>query len=152
MKCPYCGSEKDSVVDSRKGEGGKTVRRRRRCENCGKRYNTIERVEFGPIYVVKKNGARVEFDRDKIEQGILRACNKRNIPRERITELADEIDEEICCSGYAEISTDYIGDLILQKLLDFDKVAYIRFASVYKNFGDASEFMRELDRIKRKEK
>lgn len=147
MKCPFCGADKDNVIDSRKVEDGRGVRRRRECEVCGERYTTYERVEKAIIYVIKKNGGRIVYDRSKIESGIIRACNKRPIDLNTINDMVDSIEEEIYSFGTNEVSTDKIGEMILDRLRKIDTVAYIRFASVYKEFKDASEFINELNII-----
>ncbi len=144
MRCPYCKNNDSRVIDSRAAEEGATIRRRRECTSCGKRFTTYEVVEKQPLMVVKQDGRREVFKREKILNGIIRACDKRDISLERITNLANEIERDIRNTMEQEVSTSDIGKLVMNRLKDFDEVAYIRFASVYRKFADISSFMEEL--------
>ena len=148
MKCPYCGAEDTKVIDSRPADN--TIRRRRQCEQCGKRFTTYERVEATPLVVIKKDEVREEFDRSKIERGILRACHKRPVSVDQITALVDEIENELMSSGEKEISSKAIGELVMKKLAGLDDVAYVRFASVYREFKDVETFLREIEKLVKK--
>ena len=145
MKCPFCNAEDTKVIDSRPAEG--TIRRRRQCEKCGKRFTTYERVEIIPLMVIKKDGVREEFDRTKIEKGIFRACHKRPVPVDRITALVDDIENELVASGEKEIPSHVIGEMVMDKLAALDGVAYVRFASVYREFKDVNTFMEEIKKF-----
>ncbi|MBP3781589.1 MAG: transcriptional repressor NrdR [Selenomonas sp.] len=144
MRCPYCKNNDSRVIDSRAAEEGATIRRRRECTSCGKRFTTYEVVEKQPLMVVKQDGRREVFKREKILNGIIRACDKRDISLERITNLTNEIERDIRNTMEQEVSTSDIGKLVMNRLKDFDEVAYIRFASVYRKFADISSFMEEL--------
>ena len=141
MKCPYCKQNDSRVIDSRSADDGATIRRRRECTSCGRRFTTYEVVEKQPLMVVKNDGRREVF---KILNGIIRACDKRDISLEDITNLANEIERDIRNTMEQEVSTADIGKLVMSKLKSFDEVAYIRFASVYRKFADISSFMEEL--------
>jgi transcriptional repressor NrdR len=143
MKCPYCECQDTRVIDSRETDGLDAVRRRRQCVACGKRFTTYERWERPHLRVVKRDGRMEEFDRDKLEAGILRACEKRPIAREAILRVVDEIEEEARRSETDEVPTTEVGAMVLERLKSLDGVAYIRFASVYREFGDVSQFERE---------
>ena len=147
MKCPYCGSLEDKVVDSRSSEDGSFIRRRRLCNNCGERYTTFEKIETIELMVIKKNGTREIFDRDKIRRGVMRACEKRNVTSDQIEGLVKDVEQALVSSMQKEISSEEIGELIMSKLKDIDKVAYVRFASVYREFKDVDTFMDELKKI-----
>ena len=142
MKCPYCGFEDSKVTDSRAMEGG--IRRRRECLSCGQRFSTIERVELAGLLVVKKDGRREEFSRDKILTGIRKACEKRPIPLGTIEALAEEVEAQAYAQGKAEVPASAIGELVMARLRDLDDVAYIRFASVYRAFRDVDDLKEEL--------
>ncbi len=146
MKCPYCGAEDTKVTDSRPSDNN-TIRRRRQCIVCDKRFTTYERVEVIPLVVVKKDGAREEFDRSKIEKGMLRACHKRPVSMEQITRLTDEIENELMSGGEREIPSTVIGELVMSKLKETDDVAYVRFASVYREFKDVKTFVKEIEKM-----
>ena len=148
MKCPYCGAEDTKVTDSRPSDNN-TIRRRRQCVVCDKRFTTYERVEVIPLVVVKKDGAREEFDRSKIEKGMLRACHKRPVSMEQITRLTDEIENELMSGGEREIPSTAIGELVMSKLKETDDVAYVRFASVYREFKDVKTFVKEIEKMDR---
>ncbi|MDR2398934.1 MAG: transcriptional regulator NrdR [Endomicrobium sp.] len=149
MKCPFCGNIHDQVLDSRPVEHMSAVRRRRECSNCKKRYTTFERPEEVTIMIVKSDGRREPFDRKKIWTGIDRACKKRSISVETIDKVVNEIENDIMGEYVMEISSNTIGDKILEKLWDIDLVAYVRFASVYRKFGDIDTFMQELKKLKK---
>lgn len=148
MKCPYCANLDTKVVDSRLTDANDSVRRRRECEKCGKRFTTYERIETKPIAVIKKDNTREPFDRNKILSGLIRACIKRNISVETLNELVDDIESEILSLPGSEIQSRELGNLVLKRLRKLDKVAYIRFASVYKQFNNIRQFTSELTRLK----
>ena len=142
MHCPYCKNEGDKVVDSR--SSGESIRRRRECLACGKRFTTYEYVEKAPIVVVKRDGTHQEFDRSKLERSIRIACAKRPIEIKAIRDIVDEIENELAATENAEVSYSRIGNLVMKKLVALDQVAYVRFASVYRRFKDAGEFASEV--------
>ena len=144
MRCPKCGYEESKVIDSRPSDNHEAIRRRRECIRCGTRFTTFERREEVPLIVVKKDGARETFDRQKIMRGLLRATVKRNIPVTRLEKLLDDMASELRDNGINEITSQEIGNMVLMRLMDLDKVAYIRFASVYRDFKDVDEFSDEL--------
>ena len=147
MRCPKCGYEESKVIDSRPSDNHEAIRRRRECIRCGMRFTTFERREEVPLIVVKKDGARETFDRQKIMRGLLRATVKRNIPVARLEKLLDDMASELRDNGINEITSQEIGNMVLMRLMDLDKVAYIRFASVYRDFKDVDEFSEELRRL-----
>lgn len=147
MKCPFCKEDSDKVVDSRKSPDELSIRRRRECFECGKRFTTYERVEKHQLRVVKKGGERVPFDRDKMLSGLLKACWKRPVSTERLDQLVDVVEVRLSEEGGSEISSHTIGELVMDELRGLDKVAYVRFASVYREFKDPGEFMTELKNI-----
>jgi transcriptional repressor NrdR len=147
MRCPFCGTEESKVVDSRESESGDSIRRRRECLHCGRRYTTYERVEETPLLVIKRNGREEVFTRAKLLNGLLRACEKRGIPLERIELIADEIEGELRRESVQRVASVEIGERALRYLRHLDKVAYIRFASVYRQFEDIDEFQDELARL-----
>lgn len=147
MKCPYCGKDNTRVIDSRPADDGGSIRRRRECDACGRRFTTYEKVETIPVIVIKKDDNRETYDRSKIEAGIIRACHKRPISAVQVTELVDEIEAVIFNQEVREISTREIGELVMEKLKKLDSVAYVRFASVYREFKDVNTFMDELKKI-----
>lgn len=149
MRCPFCKEEDSRVIDSRAADDGNTIRRRRECTSCGKRFTTYETVEKIPLMVIKNDGRRVVFDRNKLLNGLIRSCDKRDIPTERIVALADEIEKELRNTMDREIYTRDIGELVMEKLKNFDEVAYIRFASVYRKFADISGFREEMEALLR---
>lgn len=149
MRCPFCKEEDSRVVDSRAADDGNTIRRRRECTSCGKRFTTYETVEKIPLMVIKNDGRRLVFDRNKLLNGLIRSCDKRDIPTERIVALADEIEKELRNTMDREVYTRDIGELVMEKLKNFDEVAYIRFASVYRKFADISGFREELEALLR---
>lgn len=149
MRCPYCGKIDDKVIESRTMANGESIRRRRECTSCGYRFTSYERIEEKPLMVVKRDGSRQPFDRTKIEQGIERALEKRPVPTNTIETLVNEIEENAVMRGRTsrEISTSELGELVLEKLNETDKVAYIRFASVYRHFENLDEFVDEVRKI-----
>ncbi len=152
MKCPFCAFENDKVVDSRESKEGESIRRRRECLKCGKRFTTYERIDEIPYMVVKKDGRREKFDRQKVLNGLLRACEKRPISMGKLEQIVDEAEAFVVDSPDRERRTSEIGELIMSRLRRYDKVAYVRFASVYLDFKDVQEFMSELkDLLKTKE-
>ncbi len=144
MKCPFCGHVKDKVVDSRETGSGDAIRRRRECLECGRRFTSYERVEEIPYFVVKKDGRREAYDRHKLMQGLHRACEKRPVAVKALEAVADEIEQMAQDSPDREIEARAIGERVMQRLRELDKVAYVRFASVYRQFEDVKEFMNEL--------
>lgn len=149
MKCPFCSFDDDKVIDSRPAEEGSVIRRRRECTNCHRRYTTYEKVEGVTLVVIKKDGTRQPYERGKIEKSILRACEKRNLTANDLERLTNEIESGLYNIGKKEIPTEEIGNLIMQKLLDFDEVAYIRFASVYKKFAGIEDFVDAVNHIRK---
>ena len=147
MKCPFCSHENTRVIDSRPAEENNSIRRRRVCDICGKRFTTYEKVETIPLIVIKKDNNRETYDRAKIEAGVLRACHKRPIPAKDINALVDKVELEIFNREEREIPSKIIGEMIMNKLKDLDSVAYVRFASVYREFKDVNTFMDELKKI-----
>lgn len=145
MKCPYCGKENTRVIDSRPTDDS-SIRRRRQCDECGKRFTTYEKVETLPLIVVKKDNNREPYDREKIVAGIVRSCHKRPISMKQINDMVDDIEGQIFNMGEKEIPTTTIGSIVMDKLKDLDEVAYVRFASVYREFKDVNTFMDESRR------
>lgn len=150
MKCPYCGYEESKVIDSRPTDEGERIRRRRECIKCGKRFTTYEVIESVPILVVKKDKSREVFDRNKLLGGMMRACEKRQVSMDTLERAADDIEANLQNSLDREVSSMHIGELAMQKLKDIDEVAYVRFASVYRQFKDINAFMDELSQLLRK--
>lgn len=144
MKCPYCGNQDTRVIDSRPADDNNSIRRRRSCDECGKRFTTYEKVETIPLIVIKKDNNREAFDRSKIEAGILRACYKRPVSAEDIKRTVDEIELEVVNREEKELPSSLIGEIVMDKLKSLDPVAYVRFASVYREFKDVNTFMDEL--------
>jgi len=145
MKCPYCGNTEDKVIDSRSSQGAESIRRRRECLKCLRRYTTYEHVEKTPLMVVKKDGRREPYDRNKILNGLLKACEKRPVSMERLEGIIDDIEQTLLKTYEQEVNSKSIGELVMKKLHEVDQVAYVRFASVYRQFKDISEFMTELN-------
>ena len=143
MKCPFCSHENTRVIDSRPAEDNNSIRRRRVCDECGKRFTTYEKIETIPLIIIKKDNNREAYDRAKIEAGVLRACHKRPVSAQQITTLVDEVENEIFNREEREIPSGTIGELVMNKLKDLDAVAYVRFASVYREFKDVNTFMDE---------
>lgn len=150
MKCPYCGYEESKVIDSRPTDEGERIRRRRECIKCGKRFTTYEVIESVPILVVKKDKSREVFDRNKLLGGMMRACEKRQVSMDILERAVDDIEANLQNSLDREVSSMHIGELAMQKLKDIDEVAYVRFASVYRQFKDINAFMDELSQLLRK--
>ena len=147
MKCPFCSHENTRVIDSRPADDNNSIRRRRVCDECGKRFTTYEKVETIPLIVIKKDDNRETFDRTKIEAGVLRACHKRPISANQIKDLVDEVENEIFGREEKEIPSRVIGESVMNKLKDLEAVAYVRFASVYREFKDVNTFMEELKKF-----
>ena len=147
MKCPYCNHENTRVIDSRPAEDNNSIRRRRACDVCNKRFTTYEKIETIPLIVIKKDDNREAYDRGKIEAGVLRACHKRPVSADSINLLVDEVETEIFNREEKEINSRVIGELVMNKLKDLDAVAYVRFASVYREFKDINTFMDELKKV-----
>ncbi len=148
MKCPYCGEDNTQVVDTRENEDGDTVRRRRRCLACDKRFTTYERVELQLPLVVKKNGSRVDYDREKLKSSMMLALRKRPVTSESVENALDRIEEKLVQLAEREVNSDRVGELVMRELKKLDKVAYIRFASVYRNFEDVDEFSEAIREVK----
>ena len=147
MRCPFCGEENTRVIDSRPAEDSNAIRRRRQCDECGKRFTTYEKVETIPLVVIKKDNNREPYDRTKLQNGIIRSCHKRPGSMDTITEMVDEIETGIFSMDTKEIPTTTIGELVMEKLRKVDAVAYVRFASVYREFKDVNTFMNELKKF-----
>ena len=147
MRCPYCGEEETKVVDSRQADEGRSIRRRRECINCQKRFTTYETVETVPIMVVKRDGRRQPYDRNKIRNGLVRACEKRPVSLEEMDDLADSIEQNLQNAMVREVQTSEIGEMVMERLKPLDQVAYVRFASVYRQFKDINSFMAELNAL-----
>lgn len=147
MKCPFCGFHDSKVIDSRPADDGATICRRRECLDCQKRFTTYEIIERMPLAVIKRDGSRQSFDKIKIINGMLRACEKRPITMSQIESIADDIEQELRGALESEISSDHIGEMVMDRLKDMDEVAYVRFASVYRSFKDINTFMDELTKL-----
>jgi transcriptional repressor NrdR len=145
MKCPYCREDNDKVVDTDAIEGGTIIRRRRHCVACDRRFSTYERIEQHPLRVVKKDGRRVPFDRERIRVGLEKACEKRPVSAQTIDQLVGEVEADVYQGMEREVPSEYIGELVMQKLRKLDPVAYVRFASVYREFKDANDFVEEIE-------
>ena len=150
MKCPYCNFEETQVIDTRDTENLEATRRRRECMKCNKRFTTYERVEEADIIIVKKDGRRERFERQKLINGILKACEKRSITLEKIERLVDEVESDLRKRDSVEVDSKVIGEIVMKKLKSLDKVAYIRFASVYREFEDLDRFTEELEKLQKK--
>ena len=147
MKCPYCGYKESKVIDSRPAEEGSSIRRRRECLSCAKRFTTYETVESLPMVVIKKDGSRQSFDKSKLLNGMLRACEKRPVPFSQLEGIANEIEQALQNEMDREVPSARIGELVMDRLREVDEVAYVRFASVYRQFKDISTFMSELNKL-----
>lgn len=147
MKCPFCNHDNTRVVDSRPVDDNTAIRRRRMCDECGKRFTSYEKVETIPLIVIKKDMNREQYDRSKLEAGVLRACHKRPISAGQIEKMVDSIEQEIYNRGEREIASQKIGEMVMDRLKDIDAVAYVRFASVYREFKDVNTFMDELKKM-----
>ena len=152
MKCPFCNHENTRVIDSRPAEDNNSIRRRRVCDECGKRFTTYEKIETIPLIIIKKDNNREAYDRAKIEAGVLRACHKRPVSATQITSLVDSVENEIFSMEDKEIPSQVIGELLMNKLKDLDPGAYVRFASVYREFKDVNTFVDELKNILKEKK
>ncbi len=152
MRCPYCSAEDSKVIDSRSADDGNSIRRRRDCVGCGRRFTTFEMVEEIPFMVIKSDGRRVPFDRQKLLDGILRSCHKCPVSMDEITQLVNQIEKDLRNTLEREVSSHRIGELALEYLKNFNEVAYVRFASVYRKFSGADSFMQELKRLAEKRK
>ena len=146
MKCPYCKYTESKVIDSRPTVDGESIRRRRICQQCGKRFTTYETIESRSLMVIKKDGSRQQYDREKLMRGILKACQKRPVTKAQMDDLLSNIEKELYDQQEDEVSSMTIGEMVVERLIDIDEVAYIRFASIYHRFQDASSFMREISR------
>ena len=147
MRCPYCSYSESKDIDSRPAEEGTTIRRRRECLSCGKRFTTYEVMERLPLLVIKRDGSRQSFDRMKVIGGMIKACEKRPVPMDDIDRIADEIEQELQSYLEREVSSAQIGEMIMDRLKDLDQVAYVRFASVYRQFKDINTFLEELNKL-----
>lgn len=147
MKCPYCGEDDTKVIDSRPADDNSSIRRRRQCERCGKRFTTYEKLETMPFMVIKKDRTREPYNRSKVEAGIVRSCHKRPVSTQQINAMLDEIENEIFNCEDKEVETTVVGELVMDKLKKLDEVAYVRFASVYREFKDVNTFMEELGKL-----
>jgi transcriptional repressor NrdR len=150
MRCPFCNYVNTKVIDSRPAEEFNSIRRRRACEECGKRFTTYEKIETLPVMIIKKDRTREAYNRAKIEKGIMRACHKRPISSEQMAEAIDSVENSIFSLEKTEVESSYVGELIMEKLKSLDAVAYVRFASVYREFKDADTFMEELKSVFKK--
>lgn len=150
MKCPFCNAADTKVIDSRPADDNSSIRRRRQCETCGKRFTTYEKLETMPLMVVKKDGTREGYNRAKIEAGIVRSCHKRPVSSEQIKTMVDDIENTIFSMEEKEIPTSVIGEQVMNNLKDIDQVAYVRFASVYREFKDVSTFIEEIGKLLKK--
>ena len=147
MKCPFCGFDESKVVDSRSTDDNTTIRRRRECANCSKRYTTYEKIEDIPILVIKRDSTRENFNKEKIVNGLIIACQKRPISRRQIEEIAEDIEKSISNKMLTEVETKLIGEMIMERLKDIDEVSYVRFASVYRQFKDINTFLEEIKNL-----
>ena len=147
MKCPFCGHDNTRVIDSRPAEENNSIRRRRMCDECGKRFTTYEKVETIPVIIIKKDNNRETYDRSKIEAGVLRACHKRPVSASAITQLVDEVETEIFNLEEKEVPSQVVGELVMNRLKSLEAVAYVRFASVYREFRDVNTFLEELKKV-----
>ena len=147
MKCPFCGDDNTRVIDSRPADDNEAIRRRRQCDECGKRFTTYEKVETIPLIVIKRDKNRETYDRSKLESGVVRSCHKRPVSVDQIEACVDEIENKIFNLGVREIESEKIGEIVMDQIRDLDQVAYVRFASVYRQFKDADTFMSELKKL-----
>ena len=150
MKCPYRNEDETKVIDSRPVDDNCSIRRRRQCEKCGRRFTTYEKLETMPLIVIKKDNSRETYDRSKIESGVIRSCHKRPVSTQQIDSMIDEIENQIFNMEEREVSTNMIGELVMERLKELDEVAYVRFASVYREFKDVNTFMEELGKLLKK--
>lgn len=147
MKCPFCSADNTRVIDSRPADDGDSIRRRRQCDACGRRFTTYEKVETIPLIVIKKDKNRETYDRRKIEAGVIKSCHKRPVSAEAVTKCIDDIENEIFNLEVKEVDSTQIGEIVMDKIKDLDQVAYVRFASVYREFKDVNTFMDELTKL-----
>lgn len=147
MKCPFCNFADTKVIDSRAQDDNSVIRRRRVCEKCGKRFTTYERVDMIPITVIKRDGTREIFDKAKLQNGIMKSCNKRPVTAQQIQKLVDDIENTLAGSGEREVESKHLGNMVIERLKDLDEVAYVRFASVYRQFKDINSFIDELEKM-----
>lgn len=147
MKCPFCGEENTKVIDSRPADDNSSIRRRRKCEKCGKRFTTYEKLETIPLVIIKKDEAREPYDRSKIENGVFRSCIKRPVSVDQINALVDSVESAVFNLGEKEVQSSLIGEILMNKLQELDQVAYVRFASVYREFKDVNTFMDEIKKL-----
>lgn len=147
MKCPFCNFADTKVIDSRAQDDNSVIRRRRVCEKCGKRFTTYERVDMIPITVIKRDGTREIFDKAKLRNGIMKSCNKRPVTAQQIQKLVDDIENTLAGSGEREVESKQLGNMVIERLKDLDEVAYVRFASVYRQFKDINSFIDELEKM-----
>jgi transcriptional repressor NrdR len=152
MNCPFCGHRQDRVVDSRESREGDVIRRRRQCLKCERRFTTYERIDEVPYIVVKKDGRREKFDRQKVLAGLLKACEKRPVPMAKLAEIVDEVEAKLAEGAEREMNTTEIGELLMERLRALDKIAYVRFASVYRDFQDVEAFLNELKHLIRQKR
>jgi transcriptional repressor NrdR len=152
MICPFCGNKTDKVVDSRESKEADVIRRRRECLGCGRRFTTYERIDEVPYMVVKKDGRREKFDRQKVLAGLLKACEKRPVGMAKLAEMVDEVEAKLLESAERELSTTDIGELLMERLRSLDKIAYVRFASVYRNFQDEEDLFNEIKHLIRQKR
>lgn len=150
MKCPFCSEADTKVIDSRPADDNSSIRRRRQCEKCGKRFTTYEKLETMPLMVIKKDNSREVYDRSKIESGILHSCHKRPVSSQQIDRMVDEVETQVFNREEKEVESTVIGELVMKKLQEVDEVAYVRFASVYREFKDVNTFMEELGKLLKK--
>ncbi len=150
MKCPYSNEDETKVIDSRPVDDNCSIRRRRQCEKCGRRFTTYEKLETMPLMVIKKDNSRETYDRSKIESGVIRSCHKRPVSTQQIDSMIDEIENQIFNLEEREVSTTMIGEMVMERLKELDEVAYVRFASVYREFKDVNTFMEELGKLLKK--
>ncbi|MBM7687669.1 transcriptional regulator NrdR [Enterococcus ureilyticus] len=147
MRCPRCHHNNSRVIDSRQADDGRAIRRRRECENCNYRFTTFERIEAAPLLVIKKNGDREEFNREKVLRGLIRSAEKRPVAMEQMEQIVDNVENRVRSLGENEVSTTLVGEYVMEDLVNLDEIAYIRFASVYRQFKDMSVFLKELQDI-----
>lgn len=147
MKCPYCGDDNTRVIDSRPAEDNNSIRRRRQCDVCGKRFTTYEKVETVPLMIVKKDRTREAYDRNKLMNGLVQSCHKRPVTMDQMESCVDDIEAEIFNMNVRELDSSRLGELVMDKIKDLDEVAYVRFASVYREFKDVNTFMDELKKL-----
>ena len=147
MKCPFCNFADTKVIDSRAQDDNSVIRRRRVCEKCGKRFTTYERVDMIPITVIKRDGTREIFDKAKLQNGIMKSCNKRPVTAQQIQKLVDDIENTLAGSGERDVESKQLGNMVIERLKDLDEVAYVRFASVYRQFKDINSFIDELEKM-----